>query len=133
MHERSRRPVALVAEDDPDFRDAIAGVLYHEGIEVVLASTGREAVVQALETRPDVVLLDHRMPEMSGLEALRRLRKRGFTGAVIHMSGIDGLERASRRDRDCYILDKPFGATSLVLTVRRALARSSSGTPEGEA
>ncbi len=131
MHE-TRRPIALVAEDDPDFRNAIAGVLDCDGIDVVLATTGREAVARALEAQPDVVLLDHRMPEMSGLEALRQLRKRGFAGPIIHMSGFDDLGLAEPDEHDHYVLGKPFSATSLLFAVRRALARSPK-SPRAEA
>jgi DNA-binding response OmpR family regulator len=121
---RSRRPIALIAEDDPDFREAVASVLSRQGIDVVLASTGREAVLRALEKKPDVVLLDHCMPEMGGLEALRQLRTRGYDGAVIHMSGFEEIELAAPDEYGHYVLDKPFGAKSLVFAVRRALSRS---------
>jgi DNA-binding NarL/FixJ family response regulator len=65
----------LIADDHPLTRDALAGLLSQHGFEVVgQAGSGQEAIEQAGELRPDLILLDLSMPEMSGLEALPRIR-----------------------------------------------------------
>jgi DNA-binding NarL/FixJ family response regulator len=66
----------VVADDHALVRSGIVGVLEGGGLEVVgEAADGQEAVEQALHSRPDVVLMDVRMPRMDGIEATARLRR----------------------------------------------------------
>lgn len=71
--EKGRR--ILIADDNRAWVDTLASVLRNEGYTVFTAYGGREAVAMAAETRPDAVLLDIEMPEMSGYETARRLRQ----------------------------------------------------------
>jgi len=65
----------LIVDDHPLTREALAGLLAHNGFDVVgQAGSGEEAIAQARELKPDIVLLDLSMPEMSGLEALPHVR-----------------------------------------------------------
>jgi CheY-like chemotaxis protein len=64
----------LIADDNRAWVDSLASVLQSEGYTVFVAYGGREAVEMATDIRPDVVLLDIEMPEMSGYETARRLR-----------------------------------------------------------
>jgi CheY-like chemotaxis protein len=59
----------LVAEDERDIRDLIAYVLKYAGFEVEVAANGAEAVEKAPQVKPDLILLDVRMPRMTGYEA----------------------------------------------------------------
>jgi CheY-like chemotaxis protein len=70
---RARR--ILIADDNRAWVDSLASVLRNEGYTVYAAYGGREAVAMALDVKPDVVLLDIEMPEMSGYETARRLRQ----------------------------------------------------------
>jgi CheY-like chemotaxis protein len=70
---RSRR--ILIADDNRAWVDSLSEVLRHAGYTVYAAYGGREAVAMAADIKPDVVLLDIEMPEMSGYEAARRLRQ----------------------------------------------------------
>jgi DNA-binding NarL/FixJ family response regulator len=88
-------PRVLVADDQDLVRTGFRMILREAGIPVVAeASTGAEAVAQALRHRPDVVLMDIRMPEMDGLEATRRiLTSRSGSGCRIIMLTTFDLDR----------------------------------------
>jgi DNA-binding response OmpR family regulator len=68
------RRVVLVADDDEDILLLVRTVLEREGYEVVATRDGAAAVAAALQRRPDLAVLDVSMPELDGLEVLRRLR-----------------------------------------------------------
>lgn len=114
--------LVLIADDDTDFRLAVAEVLTSEGFAIVTASTGLQVVDVAMAQKPDVVLLDHRMPEMNGMDACRSLRKRGYEGPVILMTAGEDIDAMSRALGTKYRLEKPFDVDDLVVLVRRAVA-----------
>ena len=64
----------LIAEDERDIRDLIEFTLRYAGHEVVKAANGAEAVDLAPQVRPDLILMDVRMPRMTGYEACRALK-----------------------------------------------------------
>jgi two-component system, OmpR family, response regulator len=66
----------LIADDNREWVDSLAMVLQSEGYTVFTAYGGREAIESAENLRPDVVILDIEMPEMSGYEVARQLRRR---------------------------------------------------------
>jgi two-component system, NarL family, nitrate/nitrite response regulator NarL len=77
----------LLIDDHALFRIGLQELLARRGIDVVAALGGcREGIAAVLESRPDVVLLDMRMPEMNGLEVLARLREARFAGAVVMLT-----------------------------------------------
>jgi two-component system, OmpR family, phosphate regulon response regulator PhoB len=109
------RRAVLVVEDDEAIRMLIAELLDDAGYAVLEADCGRQALRLADEHVPSVVLLDHRLPDMSGLDVLERLRTRPASRhiPVIVVSGAahqlaDGNHGADR------ILTKPFDITDLV-------------------
>jgi DNA-binding response OmpR family regulator len=73
----------LVVEDDRDVRDAILSFFERESFELAYAADGPSAVELARTFRPDVILLDMRLPEMSGVEVCERVRT--FSDAYILM------------------------------------------------
>jgi CheY-like chemotaxis protein len=70
-----RRPLILVADDDPDIRSLVALRLERSGYDVVAAGDGEQALATALERAPDVALLDVMMPKLDGYEVTQRLRE----------------------------------------------------------
>ena len=122
----------LVVEDEPDIGSLLDYVLGNEGFEVRLAQTGREAIDAIDEKRPDLVILDLMLPDMTGLEILGRLRRRynRKQSYVIILSArkdeedrVKGFELGA----DDYMI-KPFSPRELVLRVRRALNRPEAKT-----
>ena len=74
----------LIVDDHPLTRDALAGLLTHNGFDVVgQAGSGAEAIVQAGELHPDLVLLDLSMPDMDGLTALPKLREAAPAAEIV--------------------------------------------------
>ena len=115
----------LVVEDDAETRELLTEVCRDEGIEVCAAATGRDALRLSLERRLDVVLLDLQLPDMSGLDVCRELRRRDpraiitiVTGRTNELDVVLSLELGA----DDYIL-KPFRIRELVARVRAHLRR----------
>jgi DNA-binding NarL/FixJ family response regulator len=81
----------LIADDHPVVRDGLRGIFEaSDEVEVVGdAANGREAVDRAAVLRPDVVLMDLRMPEMDGVAAIKRLAERGVTARVLVLTTFD--------------------------------------------
>jgi CheY-like chemotaxis protein len=67
-------PKILIAEDEPDIRDLVAFTLRFAGYEVVTANNGEEAVHTAAREFPDLILMDVRMPRMTGYDACRVMK-----------------------------------------------------------
>jgi DNA-binding response OmpR family regulator len=72
----------LIAEDERDIRDLIAFTLRFAGHEVITTANGEEALNMALETIPDLILLDVRMPRMTGYEACRQIKAEDKTSKI---------------------------------------------------
>ncbi len=86
----------LIVEDEPAYVDALTVALEREGYQSSAVFDGRSAVVSFINNPPDVVLLDLMLPEMSGLDVLRRIREES-TVPVIVLSAKD----AGVRHCDC--------------------------------
>lgn len=111
----------LVADDDPDFVDSIVGILEKVGYEVRVARTGAEALDKMLEEQIDCLLLDLRMPVMSGAELYARLMEAGRTVPTILVS--EGREPAEdvRLRKTCGMLFKPFDPNALLAAIELAV------------
>jgi DNA-binding NtrC family response regulator len=105
----------LVVDDEPDFSRLFASVLTEMGYEVSTASGGRQGLVKIRENPPDILFLDVKMPQVDGLECLRRIRKnkRKFVIVVMTAYGdIESARKAMRLGADEYI-SKPFDLDDL--------------------
>jgi two-component system alkaline phosphatase synthesis response regulator PhoP len=124
----------LVAEDERDVAELIRYTLDREGFEVVVATNGAEALRQARDSRPDLVLLDLMLPQVNGWELCRRLKQDPATRAlpVIMLTArseegdkVLGFELGA----DDYVT-KPFSTRELVARVRAVVRRTR--PPEAE-
>ena len=104
----------LVVDDDIDIRALIQTVLQDDGYSVATAANGQEALVQVIENRPQVILLDLQMPVMNGWELLTQLRQAGVTVPIVFMSaGYRVRAEAERHGADGY-LAKPFDIAAVL-------------------
>jgi two-component system OmpR family response regulator len=117
----------LVVDDDADFRALVVSALVQAGFEPLEAATGSDALECATRKRPGLVILDVRLPDLSGYEVCRELRDRlGASVPVMFVSG----ERIESFDRvagllvggDDYLV-KPFELDELVARARRLVER----------
>ena len=123
----------LIADDHTLFRESLRNLLEVHGLEVLgEARNGREAVELAISMQPDVVLLDLSMPEMSGLEAIPRLREaRPQTKIVVLTASTDDedLFEALRLGANGYLL-KNLEADRFLGLLRRLLLGQPAISPE---
>ena len=120
------RGLVLVADDDPEFAESIEPVLRQNGYAVEIARDGQSALEMA--SRPDVtcLILDLRMPLLSGLEVYLRLKEAGRLMPTILVTGFaDEQDRARLRldDFAAGLLQKPFDPAELLHALKTALAR----------
>ncbi len=117
----------LIAEDEPDIRELVAFMLRFAGYEVLAASNGEEALQTATREVPDLVLMDVRMPRMTGYDACRMMKANPelrdvpvvFLSAKGQESEIQsGLEAGAEE----YLL-KPFSPDELTNRVRTILSK----------
>ena len=87
----------LIVEDDPLLADMACDHYRGQGHDVEMALNGREALAAMERVRPDIVICDRRMPEMSGAEMLENVRARGDAWASVIFAFATGL--TDRRDR----------------------------------
>ncbi len=90
-------PVILLVEDDELNRDMLYRRLTRKNYDVEVAANGLEGVTNAVELKPDIVLMDMRMPEMDGIEATRVIRK---TASIQHLPVIALSGDIMESDRD---------------------------------
>ena len=118
----------LVVDDDPAFRAFVVETLVGAGYSTREAATGREASLLARKSRPSLVLLDVKLPDVSGHEVCRRLRESyGEDLPIVLVSGVktDDLDRVAGLllGADDY-LAKPIEAGELLARIRRVALRS---------
>jgi DNA-binding response OmpR family regulator len=127
----------LVVEDNADLAFGLRATLEFEGYRVTVAGDGEEGLRQALESEPELILLDLMLPELGGYEVLRRLRGAGRRTPVLILTargeehdvlmGFDG-------GADDYVT-KPFSTLELLARIRALLRRAAApddGAPEAE-
>ena len=112
----------LIVDDEPQMRRALRAGLQANGFEVLLASTGEEALDTTPLSQPDIVLLDLMLPGIDGLEVVRRLRE--WSPVPVIVLSARGEERAKVQALDLGAddyLTKPFGMDELLARIRVAL------------
>jgi DNA-binding response OmpR family regulator len=134
----------LIVEDDLDVADMLNAYFRVQGYDVLTVNWGEDGVRAAVTARPDLIILDIRLPDIDGYEVTRRLRADRKTNAIPIIFLTEKRDRSDRLQglelgADDYIT-KPFDVQELRLRVRNALRRTQqdtltnpvTGLPEGE-
>jgi DNA-binding response OmpR family regulator len=118
----------LVIDDDESLRDTIGVLFEREGFRTILAADGKSGLDQAILARPDIIITDLRLPDISGVEVCKRLRTSGVQTPIIVLSAVgEEIDKVLLLEigADDYIV-KPFGTRELLARVRAVLRRSPS-------
>jgi signal transduction histidine kinase/ActR/RegA family two-component response regulator len=115
----------LVVDDNADVLQVSADMLRQLGYGVITAVSGREALA-ALETRPAIVVIDHAMPAMTGLQAAAAMRQLGYTGPIILATGYAELGEAEQDELATLqgVLNKPYSIRELEALLARIEAEA---------
>jgi two-component system, OmpR family, KDP operon response regulator KdpE len=121
-------PRILLIEDDSHIRRFLRASLPTQGYELLEAGTGSEGLALAASQVPDIILLDLGLPDMEGMEVIRRLRE--WSAIPIIILSARGQERDKVANLDAGAddyLTKPFGVGELLARIRVALRRGGAG------
>jgi DNA-binding response OmpR family regulator len=117
----------LIAEDEPDIRELVAFTLRFAGHEVITTSNGEEALHQALQIIPDIIIMDVRMPKMTGYDACRAMKAdialKDIPVVFLSAKGQDSeIQTGLDVGAEEYLL-KPFAPSQLAERVKAILAK----------
>ena len=128
---KSERPCVLLVDDYPDAREMYSEYLQYSGFDVIEAGNGIEALQQAIEREPDIILMDLSLPVMDGWEATRRLKADRRTAGipVVALTGhaLAGISEGARRAGCDAFVTKPCLPEDLVKEIRKVLEQPSTG------
>jgi len=120
----------LVIDDDDSLRDTIGVMLEQEGFRAVLVADGKTGFDKAVTSKPDLILVDLRLPGMSGIEICKQLRAAQLTTPIIVLSAVgEEIDKVLLLEigADDYVV-KPFGSRELMARIRAVLRRAA---PDG--
>ena len=115
----------LVVDDKASVRNLVREYLEAEGYRVVAATNGREALYAARQEKPDLILLDIMMPQMSGYDFIRAYRKERETPIIVLTAKLDETDKVLGLElgADDYVT-KPFGMKELAARINAVLRRA---------
>lgn len=118
-------PTVSIVDDDQQVRESLAVLIQSMNIDVECYASGREFLDKFTPSRPGCVVLDLRMPQISGLEVIEELAARKIDVPVIMISGHGDIPAAvaAMKAGAVDFLEKPYRGTALIESIRRALAR----------
>ncbi len=133
---RPRKPLVLVVEDYEDAREMYAAYLKFSGYRVAEAADGVQAIAQAHELIPDIILMDLALPKMDGWEATRQLKKnertRGIPIVALTGHALAGHAEGARQAGCDAFVTKPCLPDALVAEIKRVLRAHSGSRRSGK-
>ena len=114
----------LVVEDDKGISEYLIPELNHEGFETVTANTGRQGIEMFHKENPDLILLDVMLPELNGIEVLRRIREVSNVPIIMEAARGESIDKVNglNAGADDYIA-KPFDIEELIARINAVLRR----------
>ena len=124
-----------IVDDDASVRDALVYMLEQEGFDTVAYASAEEFLVNDMPSRPGVVVLDVRMPEMSGTRLQDEMIERRIDTPIIFLTGHGDVDMAVKalRKGAYHFLQKPVDTDELVRTIRECLEKTRRGLTAEEA
>jgi two-component system nitrogen regulation response regulator NtrX len=128
------KPRILVIDDEAAIRESLRMILEYEHYEFVGAGSGADGIAQVQRDRPDVVLLDIKMPGMDGIEVLRKLHALDETLPIVMISGHGTTATAVEAVRAgaTDFLDKPLSSERVIVTLQNVLQQTQLRTENRE-
>jgi two-component system KDP operon response regulator KdpE len=122
---KTAKSIVLVIDDEPQIRRLLRVTLEANDYEVFDAATGNDGIVQAAQRRPELILLDLGLPDMDGVEVLKRIREWSRVPIIILSVRDREHEKIAALDSGADdFVTKPFGSGELLARLRTALRRS---------
>ena len=126
------RTVIVAIEDDPQIRRFLRTGLESHGFQIHEAETGEQGLAEAANRRADLVILDLGLPDMDGIEVVRRIREWSALPVIVLSARATETDKVAALDAgaDDY-LTKPFGLGELLARIRVALRHAQAGAQDG--
>ena len=123
------KPVILVVEDEKEQREVLSRTLSDAGYGVLQASDGKSGLTMAADHQPDLIMLDIKMPEMTGFEMLKNLRKQSSWGervpviflTNIQMSGDDEMEAIAQIQPTHYFVKSDTSLQNILTKIKEVI------------
>src|SRR5438034_5113552 len=126
-------PVVVLVEDEPQIRRFLRATLVGQGYRLFETATGADGLIEVASRQPDVVIVDLGLPDMDGLEVIRRIRE--WTAVPVIVLSARGQERDKVGALDAGADDsvsKPFSAGELLARIRVALRHTAGASHESD-
>ena len=114
----------LIAEDDKSLLSALQEKFTNEGFSVVIALDGEEGLILAEKEKPDLFLLDIRMPKIDGLTMARKLKEEGVIAPIIFLTNFDDLKHiseATELGKFDYLVKSDWDINDIIIKVKNKL------------
>ena len=112
----------LLVDDDVDILEPTQYLLIEEGLEVITATNGSEAITEYKENKPDIIFMDVKMPVLDGYEAFKKIMEISKDAKIIFTSGYaidDERFQSAKKSGLCGILTKPFEISALIKMIKK--------------
>ncbi|WP_016953248.1 response regulator [Anabaena sp. PCC 7108] len=123
-NENLKKRKVLIADDDEDCREMLSFLLHEEGWDVREAKDGKEALEKVVKCQPDLLILDNRMPELTGVEVYQHLQIQGINLAIIFATAYGYPEELVSTLGISYWVTKPYDIPNLLETMELAYENS---------
>jgi two-component system, OmpR family, KDP operon response regulator KdpE len=127
-------PAVVVIEDEPEIRRFLRVTLHAQGYRLFEATTGADGLVEVATRQPDLVVVDLGLPDMDGLDVIRRIREWSSVPVIVLSARGGERDKVTALDAgaDDYI-QKPFGTDELLARIRVALRHAAGGARAADA